>query len=491
MKFPNPLLPGFHPDPSIVRVDDDYYLVTSTMEYLPGFPIYRGRGDLFEWEHIGNVADRPGQLDLDGTPTGGGGWAPTIRHRDGTFYVVVTDRWGRGTLLFTAADPAGPWSDGIVLDLDNAIDPDITWTDDGTCLLTYAVLPFGGGEEGIFQAALDPESGALLEAPRRLWSGTGMMLPEAPHLYRRNGWWYLVIAEGGTARGHSVSVARSRRPDGAFEPAPHNPILTARSSDQPVQNVGHADFVETQDGDWFAVVLGSRIRGMMPGFSALGRETYATSIAWHDDWPHLAQIELAPQPEAVQRWTPDPSGLGPEWLGVRRLPTEFTEVVDGRLLVHADGASLDDPTPTFVGRRERHLTSRTTACLDVSRGEGGLVLRFREGAWCEIGVHDERLVATVSAAGLRQQWLAESPVTDVVHLTIRTRRPRGNPFNTLAPDFIDLAVEVDGEPEVVATIDGRLLSAEFAASMSGRIIGVAATSGVIGVDWIDTDGDDS
>jgi hypothetical protein len=97
----------------------------------------------------------------------------------------------------------------------------------------------------------------------------------------------------------------------------------------------------------------------------------------------------------------------------------------------------------------------------------------------------------VSAAGLRQQWLAESPVTDVVHLTIRTRRPRGNPFNTLAPDFIDLAVEVDGEPEVVATIDGRLLSAEFAASMSGRIIGVAATSGVIGVDWIDTDGDDS
>ncbi len=142
MPWPTPLLPGFHPDPSVVRVDDDYYLATSSFEYLPGIPIHHSR-DLVSWQLIGHVATRPGQLQMDGVPTAGGAWAPTIRWRDGTFYVVVTDALGRGTLLFTASDPAGPWSDGVPVDGVEGIDPDVAWDGDD-CYLTYSGLVLSG-----------------------------------------------------------------------------------------------------------------------------------------------------------------------------------------------------------------------------------------------------------------------------------------------------------------------------------------------------------
>src|SRR5690606_26324974 len=127
-------------------------------------------------------------------------------------------------LLFTAENPAGPWSDPVVVPGTVGIDPDLAWDEDGTCYLTWCAF-----EGGIAQVTIDPTTGAVLSERRSLWSGTGMKAPEGPHLYRVGDWWYLLIAEGGTERGHSVSVARSRRPDGGFEPHPANPILTHRS----------------------------------------------------------------------------------------------------------------------------------------------------------------------------------------------------------------------------------------------------------------------
>src|SRR5690242_19534929 len=147
MNFPNPLIPGFNPDPSIVKVGEDYYLATSTFEYLPGIPVYHST-DLVNWDRIGHVVDREGQLDSRDVPTLGGAWAPTIRFHDGLFYVAVTDAMARGTLVFTAEDPAGPWSDGLAIEGAIGIDQDLAWDEDGTAYMTYSGLDTVTGNIG-------------------------------------------------------------------------------------------------------------------------------------------------------------------------------------------------------------------------------------------------------------------------------------------------------------------------------------------------------
>ena len=228
----NPLLNGFHPDPSVVKVGEDYYLATSTFEYLPGIPIHHSR-DFENWTLIGHVALTEAQLGIADVPTAGGAWAPTIRFRDGVFHVIITVAMARGMLHFTATDPAGPWSEGeVILGVDgdesvNGIDPDLAWDDDGTAYVTYSGLIMSGAELGthlgVQQVKVDLDRHIALEEPRSLWSGTGLMFPEAPHLYRHEGHWYLMIAEGGTERGHGISIARGDSPEGPFEAAPLEP----------------------------------------------------------------------------------------------------------------------------------------------------------------------------------------------------------------------------------------------------------------------------
>ena len=188
----NPVLNGFHPDPSVVRVGDEWFLATSTFEYLPGIPIHRSR-DFENWELIGHVGARPETFGIADVPTAGGVWAPTIRHHDGVFHLVITVAMGRGMLHFTATDAAGPWSDGdLIVGIDgtesiNGIDPDIAWDADGNVYVTYSGLILNGPEIGthlgILQVKVDLENHIALEEPRSLWSGTGGQFPEAPHLY--------------------------------------------------------------------------------------------------------------------------------------------------------------------------------------------------------------------------------------------------------------------------------------------------------------------
>ncbi len=176
LTLPNPLIPGFNPDPSVTRVGDVYYVATSTFEYLPGIPVYAST-DLVEWTLVGNVLTRPEQAELEGVATGLGVWAPTIRHRDGVFWVIVTIAGGRGCVVFTAEHPEGPWSDGLVIEGVEGIDPDLAWDDDGTAVVTYSGLvmegPDLGKHGGIRQVDVDLTDGSVLAGPRDLWSGTG------------------------------------------------------------------------------------------------------------------------------------------------------------------------------------------------------------------------------------------------------------------------------------------------------------------------------
>ena len=332
-RWPNPLVPGFNPDPSVVLVDGTYYLATSTFEYLPGLPIYRST-DLVEWTHIGNVATRPEQVAVEDVPTGGGVWAPTIRHHDGVFYLIVTIAMSaRGCVVFTATDPAGPWSDGTTIDGVGGIDPDLAWDDEGNAYVTYSgLVTFGedlGKHLGIQQVRVDLEAGKAMEEPRSLWSGTGLKFPEAPHVYQRGDHWYLMIAEGGTERGHGVSFARGPSIEGPFESHPDNPLLSARSTSRPIQNTGHADLVDTPDGGSALIMLGMRPLGMTQSFSPLGRETFITDVAWADGWPEPEPVLLAPRTEVeVEEFDfADTSALDdPGWLAVRTLPAEVASL---------------------------------------------------------------------------------------------------------------------------------------------------------------------
>jgi len=495
----NPLISGFHPDPSVVQVGDEWFLATSTFEYLPGIPIHRSR-DFETWELIGHVATRPGQLAVEEVPTAGGAWAPTIRHRDGVFHLVITDAMGRGMLHFTATDAAGPWSDGdLILTQDGSasldgIDPDIAWGDDGTVYITFSGLILGGADQGkhlgIQQVKVDLDAHRALEEPRSLWSGTGGQFPEAPHLYAHDGRWYLMIAEGGTERGHGISIARGDSPEGPFETAPQNPLVSARSTTRPVQNTGHGDLVHGPGGDWLCVLLGVRPRSMTRAFSALGRETFVTPVRWAaDGWPEIDPVALNPRPGTRVDVTFD-GPLDAEWIAVRALPEAVSAVEDGALVLRGAGATLDDPRPVFVGRRQEHLASAVTASIDVSSGVGGLAVRYDERFHVEVEAGGGTLTARVAAAGLVQEWTQPLSATRL-DLHIDSRRPEAGTAFPRTSDVFHLGATVDGERIELAQVDGRFLSSETAESFTGRVIGVYAVSGTVALTrWV-AEGDDA
>jgi xylan 1,4-beta-xylosidase len=487
MTPPNPLIPGFYPDPSVVKVGSDYYLATSTFEYLPGIPVFHST-DLASWELIGHVVERPGQLASADIPTNGGAWAPTIRHRNGTFYVVVTDAMGRGMLIFTAARAEGPWSDGTVVKDIHGIDPDLAWGDDGTAYITYSGLdttsgrPFGG-HGGILQITVDLETGKPLSQPRQLWSGTGLKFPEAPHLYRHDGSWYLMIAEGGTERGHGISVARGPAPDGPFEGGPGNPVVSARSTSRPIQNTGHGDLVQAPDGSWVVVLLGMRPAGGTQAFSALGRETFITTARWEDGWLRIDPVELAPANDGFG-FTDDFSGptLSPEWVAVRRYPAELADsAAPGRLVLIGDGSTMDDQRPVFLGRRQRHRQVEVSVTVDAGSGVGGLVVRFDELHHYEIEIGGGTVTARGAVASIRQEWSCPAPAT-VVTLHLECVPPGGSSLlDMLTSDIVVLSVSAAGtDKREVARLDGRYLSQETAASFTGRVIGLYAVDGEVG-----------
>lgn len=495
----NPILPGFNPDPSITVADSVYYLATSSFEYVPGVPIYRST-DLSRWELVGHVATRAEQLGVQDAGAGGGAWAPTLRFRDGVFHVVLTVMGGRGMLHFTATDPAGPWSDGEVLTDETGneplagIDPDLAWGDDGTVYLTYAGLsPTGAdgsaGRPSILQARVDLATHRALEAPRAVWSGTGLKFPEAPHLYRVGEWWYLMIAEGGTERGHAISMARGPAPSGPFEGDPANPVLSARSTSRAVQNTGHGDLVVGPDGQWYVVVLGVRPEARTREFSTLGRETFVTRARWRDGWLEIDPVELAPDPPGVWRDDFDGPVLDPGWVGVRRAPGLVGDLrsCPGRLVLTADGSTLDDPRPVFVGRRQPCPYADMRAAVDVSGGRGGLALRYDERFHASIEAASDGVSVRVVFGGLEQRWSAPFEGGETV-LSITARAADPGAGDPLAPDIVEFAYGEGAERRVVAAVDGRFLSAEVVGSFAGRVVGVYASRGVVAVDWFEVAG---
>lgn len=501
----NPLINGFHPDPSVVRVDGadgaDFYIATSTFEYLPAIAVHHSR-DLENWTLIGHVASDPDTFGIADVPTSGGVWAPTIRHRDGIFHLVITVAMGRGMLHFTATDAAGPWSAGdLLLRADGSggldgIDPDIAWDADGNVYITYSGLilngPQLGTHLGILQARVDLESHRALEEPRSLWSGTGGQFPEAPHLYEVNGAWYLMIAEGGTERGHGISIARSDSPEGPFETAPHNPLVSARSTIRPIQNTGHGDLVVGPDGEWYCILLGVRPRSMTRAFSALGRESFITAVHWHDDgWPTIDPVLLNPRPGTRTTDDFDSAELDAEWLAIRRPPSQIADLQTrpGALVLRGDGSTLDDTHPVFIGRRQEHLINSATISLDVFTGVGGFALRYDERFHVEVEAGGGQVVARAVIGGLRQEWRVPFD-GGRLDLHIVSKPPARSDGFPQTGDVIHLQATIDGVLVPLAEVDGRFLSSEMTESFTGRVYGPYAVSGTVVVERFEATGHD-
>jgi len=507
--FTNPVLKGFHPDPSICRVEDRFFLVVSSFEYFPGIPIYTST-DLVTWESLGHVLDRPGQLDLRGAPASGGIYAPTIRYHDGVFYVTATNVSGNGHFIVRTTDPAGEWSDPVWID-QNGIDPSL-YFEDGRAYFASTVEPDVAGphlatpefRRGIQQSVIDATSGTRLTEPVFIWEGTGGRFPEGPHIYRRGRFYYLLLAEGGTEYGHMVTVGRSRSLWGPFEPSPYGPLVDHRSIASDFQAVGHADLVALPNGDWWLVCLGVRPVGQWPRH-LLGRETLLAAVHWTDDWPRVGSraaidavqprpaLQPAPARPAAARDDFEQTRLSSVWQTVRA-PLRNHDALSARpgwLTLRPGPDRLGGQTPAFVGRRQEDydFVARTAADLD-SRGDGdlaGLCVRMNEQHFFAFGIrrsaHGWQIVLRQVIGHLALCTVLGEVACPQVTLTVE-----GD------PDVYRFRAETpDGTVLSAAPVMTKFLSTELAGGFTGVLVGMFAESGAGGsavshFDWFEYSG---
>ena len=298
--FTNPIITGGYPDPSICRVGDDFYIVNSSFEYFPGLPIHHSK-DLVNWKLIGNGLHRPSQASSDvnlvTVQENGGIHAPTIRYNNGTFYIITTNMHNEipnTNFIITAKDPAGPWSEPYVIENAPGIDPDLFFDDNGKVYFVGTHQPGDMNKSGIgaiWVQELDLDNWKLVGDRYSLWDGgCDKSHTEGPHIYKVNGIYYLLVAEGGTGHNHAVMMAYSKDVFGPYLPSLRNPVLTSRhlSKYNWVHSTGHADLVELEDGRWFMVALGKR--NDVDGHSNMGRETHLIPIIWEEQISHWEQV---------------------------------------------------------------------------------------------------------------------------------------------------------------------------------------------------------
>lgn len=456
----NPILRGFHPDPSIVRVGGDYYIATSTFEWFPGVQIHHSR-DLVNWELVARPLARVSQLDLRGVLDSGGVFAPSLSFHKGLFHLVYTVvRTGERRFmdshnyLVTSPTIAGEWSEPVFLHSEG-FDPSLFHDDDGRTWLLSMTWDFRQSPHqmgGIILQEYDPAAQCLVGKPQRIFAGAdGVDGSEGPHVFRRGGWYYLIVAEGGTAYGHFVTMARSRTLTGPYEIHPDNPILTARDcSDHPLQKAGHASVVETPQGEWFLAYLASR---PLPGTRRcpLGRETCLARAVWGEDgWLRLAgggrlppvqieapgetaaRVQRAPARDDFDRDTLEAMyqtlriPLGEDILSLRERP--------GYLRLKGRESPLSWFQQALVARRQQAFAYTAATCLEFEpatyKQMAGLICWYNTGSFFYLAV-------THNAVMGKSLWLLASEGRDL-------RFPIKGGIPLTGSPRVCLRVEVDG-----------------------------------------------
>ncbi|WNS46505.1 glycoside hydrolase family 43 protein [Paenibacillus sp. MMS20-IR301] len=498
--FNNPVLPGFYPDPSAIRVGEDYYLVTSSFEFFPGVPIFHSR-DLVNWRQLGHVLDRPSQLNLDQIIPSMGIWAPTIRYHEGLFYMITTyvdNNKDQHNFYVTATDPAGDWSDPVWLEDAPGIDSSLFFDEDGKVYYTGNRVPPEGQDYpkhmDIWLQEIDLTQGKLVGEKISIWQGALKVghAQEGPHIYKIGGWYYVLIAEGGTGHTHAITIARSRNVAGPYEGNKANPILTHRhlGRDYPVVNVGHGELVETQHGDWWMFCLASRTCGGY--YRNLGRETFLTPVKWENEWPvvnpgkGVLELQAAAPDLPETKWPQlpvrddfDSAELSLIWNFLRTPRGEFWSLTQqpGVLRLQLKPEQLTElANPAFIGRRQQHLSFRAAAAMAFKPGGEGeaaglaLIQNADNHFRYELGLvnGEQVLQLIVRSRGDEQLLASEAYLPDTVQLKAEAR---GQEYS-----FYYRADEQETWKPLYEKADGRVLSTDLAGGFTGAYIGMYASS---------------
>jgi len=473
--YHNPVIPGFYPDPSVCRVGDDYYLVNSSFEYFPGVPVFHSK-DLVNWEQIGHCIYRKDQIKGEINI-----FAPTIRYHDGTFYMITTNVTHGGNFFVTAENPAGPWSDPIWIDMPE-IDPDLFFDDNGR---TYVIT------SRFELAEIDISTGRLLSERRKIWNSTGGRYPEAPHIYRKDGFYYLMAAEGGTEEAHMVTIARSHNIWGPYIDNPANPIATHvnyAGMGNPIQGIGHADIIQAHDKSWWMVLHGYRSVTGYPPHHILGRETCLAPVSWPKGaWPvvngngtislnmtapTLPQVPLKNKKTFTDFDNPQ---LGLEWNYIQPPVDENFHLNHKKGTLTLNGSALtigEKGSPTFVGRRLTGIPFEATTRMKFDpqnkNEEAGLTL-VNNGSHFDIVVYTKngkRFLAVKLQFG---QTIHQSEAVELTpgHIDLR--------IEGTGPEFIFSYAQNNQEFEVVEKADARFLSTQTVGWFTGLYIGLYAT----------------
>lgn len=502
MLLKNPLLPGFYPDPSICRKGEDYYLVTSSFEFFPGIPVFHSR-DLVHWHQIGHCLTRASQLNLDGIKPSKGIYASTIRYReaDDTFYVVTTlvqdpPYWGNVNFYVSAKDPAGEWSDPVIVKGAEGIDPTLFFDGDKTYYLGNR-RPFPEQQtredRHIWLQELNLKSGELVGQRYTLREDGavyGAVAPEGPHLYKIGDWYYLMIAEGGTDHNHSVTVFRSRNVSGPYEVNPRNPVMTHRNlrRDSSINSTGHADLIQLHNGEWWAVLLASRPDG--GNYRNLGRETFAVPVIWEAGWPVFSpdtgRVEFTypaptlpnhPWHEAPACDSFDSTCLSLCWnlLRTPRRQVYSLEERPGYLRLFLHGSQLNElENCAFVGRRQQHMnfSARTVMEFVPAAGEAaGMVMLLNH---C---FHLAMLMEKSEEGRFVSLWRCMDGQYERIGRQSCSANRLWMKITACQQDYsFWFATEYEQWIPLETQVNGTLLSKEIAGGFTGAYVGLYATS---------------
>lgn len=510
-EYLNPIIAGFYPDPSIVRVGRDFYLVNSTFGFYPGLPLFHST-DLVNWTQIGNVIDRPGMIDLNGVHLSSEGlYAPTIEYNNGTFYVINTCVNCGGNFIVTAKDPAGPWSDPVWLTDVGGIDPSLFFEGKRLFIVNNdnpAGEPEYDGHRAIWIRELDPKTFKTISGPKMIVNGGVQparkpIWIEGPHIYKFGGRYYLSAAEGGTERNHSQVIFRSDDIWGPYLPGAMNPILTQKdlpaNRRDPVNSAGHADLFTDIKGNWWAVFLATRT---YDGYHFnTGRETFLLPVEWKDGWPMILE-RGKPVPYVGKLPWKAPNGkesrkttgnlisienfssreLDDYWMFLRIPRTKWWGIDDERLVMQAREDRLGDSTqPSVIARRIQHTNAHAMVEMELGRefiGESGMTAFQNDAFYFAFGIRRSGSKATLRVR--HRNGTGDPPRGNVVAETELANSARTNTkillLISITGPSVSFQYSFDGKKfeTLLEDADGTTLSTLNAGGFVGGMIGMYA-----------------
>ena len=443
--------------------------------------LYRSK-DLVNWEQIGNCLTRESQVKLTNAGTWGGIYAPTIRYNEGVFYMITTNVSDKGNFLVHTTDLRGEWSEPVWIK-QGGIDPSL-YFENGKCYLV------SNPDVGIYLCEINPMTGEQLSESKRIWNGTGGRHPEGPHIYKKDGWYYLLISEGGTEYGHKVTIARSRDIDGPYEGNPANPILThinKNAQNSPIQGTGHADLIEAHDGSWWMVCLA--FRPQTGSHHLLGRETFIAPVRWDKNaWPVVngdgtiaLQMDAPTLPQQpfvskAPRTTFNTEKLGPEWIYLRN-PKQENYILNGKTLrLKATSVNLNSmDSPTFIGRRQQHISFTAGTSVELQKGqpqdEAGITVFMENHSHYDLFVRQD--------AKEQQSIILRYQLGELKHIEKEINIPQGKVQLQVKGnnEFYSFGYSTAGNKfQEIAKMNTRYLSTETAGGFTGIILGLYAVS---------------